>query len=794
MNKVFVSPHFDDAVCSCGCLMTQFVKQSHRVFLVTVFANKHNNELSPFAQELHNEWSKNGLVNRELENKKACDILKVTSVNLKFDDAIYRKVGNQFLYPINNGDIFNKINVYDKLLPCEIAHEIMNNFGKYGYEYYFPIGKGKHVDHLLVKEAGLILIKYGYKVIFYEEFYYDDKPLIKKFNEFKYYCDIEEKIKAIMQYTSQLKMLFDGVDQHDVRMYFKKHFCENGNFFEKYYTLKKRVDQNNYIGINYDGKHDSCVAYFTNKIEFIGQEERFSRKKKDGRKPKKALEYLFNDFDVDLNDVEYVFPILSFKDSLKEWKSANMMDTYETIKNDMKNGLNFAYSLTDNPIFVRHHDAHAASAYFTSGFNGKVLICTIDGGNDFDPYSTNLYEGYNGKIKPILRLPDISIASDYLLVTAALGFKPLEGEGKVTGLAAFGHYNENLINQLKDILNDKNLIHKATRWVNVGSDDKAPTINITKYIGVFDNIIKNFSKEDIAFAIQYITEQRVKDLLAPYLKSYRKIACAGGLFANVKLNSFIKDMGFDEIFVHPAMGDEGLALGAVLYHKSQVQDFNPFEMNDVYFGQEIKYNNKDLERLLLKENLCYKFYKNNLEDKLAQLLKEFKIIALFQGRMEYGPRALGHRSILVNANDVNINKTLNKKLNRTEFMPFAPVVYDLQAKLLFKDLEGTQYTSKFMTITRKCTDLMKTIAPAAVHIDGTARPQIVDEKNNKFYYNLLKKYEEKTKMQSALINTSFNLHGEPIVSTPNEAIKSFKSAELDYLVIGKYLIWNKTKG
>ena len=161
--------------------------------------------------------------------------------------------------------------------------------------------------------------------------------------------------------------------------------------------------------------------------------------------------------------------------------------------------------------------------------------------------------------------------------------------------------------------------------------------------------------------------------------------------------------------------------------------------------------------------------------------------------MEYGPRALGDRSILVNANNNNINKILNNKLNRTEFMPFAPVVYDKQASILFKDLKGVNYTCKFMTITRKCTQLMEKIAPAAVHIDGTARPQIVDKKANEFYYNILKCYAEKTNNSSVLINTSFNLHGEPIVSTPQEAIKSFKNANLDFLVVNNYLVYSKNR-
>lgn len=795
MKKIFISPHLDDAICSCAGLINNYIKENHDVYVVTVFSNQVTpSELSEFAKELHSEWAENGSFDRVKENDEACRELKVKSINLNFDDAIYRKHLDKFLYPINDGSIFDKPSKYDAFLPYNIAFAIAQKFEFFGSEFFFPIAKGNHVDHAIVRQAGEILQKQGYKVSFYEEIYYDGNLNINNLKNSKFYLNQEEinqKISAILKYKSQLKMLFNGTDRQDLIEYFLENNYEKGKFFESYFS--PIVSQKNYIGINYDGKHDSCVAYFTNKIEFIGQEERFSRKKKDGRKPLHALEYLFKNYNIDLNNTEFVFPILNRNESIEYWKNSEMLDIYETVKDDMSNGLNFAHALTDSPKFVRHHDAHAASAYFTSGFKGKVLICTIDGGNDYDPYSTNLYVGENGKIKPLLCLPDISIASDYLLVTAALGFKPLEGEGKVTGLSSFGCYNQSLNNELLSILNDKSLIHKATKWGNVGDEKKCPTIEITDEIKVFDKILGKYTKEDIAFAIQYITESRVKNLLKPYLKKYKKIVCAGGLFANVKLNSYIKDLGFKQIYIHPGMGDEGLALGAILYHKSLIKPLKPLKFKNIYFGQDCKFGNKDLERLFVKENLKFVYFEKGLENKIAELLFDNKIIAICRGRMEYGPRALGDRSILVNANNNNINKILNNKLNRTEFMPFAPVVYDKQASILFKDLKGVNYTCKFMTITRKCTQLMEKIAPAAVHIDGTARPQIVDKKANEFYYNILKCYAEKTNNSSVLINTSFNLHGEPIVSTPQEAIKSFKNANLDFLVVNNYLVYSKNR-
>lgn len=790
MLKVFISPHFDDAICSCAANMLISKMRGNKVLLLTIF-NKGTKPYSDFAKELHYEWGAiNAPKKRYCENKNACKSLGIDFLNLNFEDALYRRNIQGLLYPRNDGQIFKEVQKEDSLLHFSIANKIMNLFSKIGTEFYFPIAKGHHVDHVIAYKIGCELIKLGYKVKFYEEFYYNANINISNYKKTRIFFDndmMTKKIKAICNYSSQLKMLFGSKNFSDILKYYKTKYFENDKFYETYYELKSN-NKVNYIGVNYDGKHDSTIAYYTDKIEYIGQEERFSRKKKDGRKPKKSFEYLFRHYDVDMNNLKYVFPILDYKESKKEWEEAQMIDIYKSIYKDMRNGINYAYDLTDNPIFVRHHDAHAASAYFTSGFLEKTLICTIDGGNDFDPYSTNLYEGNNGKIKVLKRYPDISIASNYLLITAALGFKPLEGEGKVTGLSSFGHYNENLIKELENILSDKNLIHKIAKWKNVGSETKTPKIKITKKIKVFNNVLKYYNKEDIAFAIQYITEEKVRKLLTPFKSKYSNIVLAGGIFANVKLNSFIKELGFEKIYIHPAMGDDGLALGAILFHISQTQNLLPFEMKNIYFGANYQYAKPDLERMLTNENLTFEYYDKNLEKTIAEKLAEGKIVALYQSRQEYGPRALGHRSILVNASNKNINDILNKKLKRTEFMPFAPVVYDKQAKFLFNDLDGTEYACKFMTITRSCTNLMKNIGKAAVHIDGTARPQIVDENTDKFYYNILKEYAKKTKNQSVLINTSFNMHGEPIVSTPKEAIKSFKNAKLDYLVIDNYLI------
>ena len=235
------------------------------------------------------------------------------------------------------------------------------------------------------------------------------------------------------------------------------------------------------------------------------------------------------------------------------------------------------------------------------------------------------------------------------------------------------------------------------------------------------------------------------------------------------------------------MGDVGQALGAALSTYSKYNsNLKPFKLDNVYFGPE--FTEEEIEKELNKNNLEFT-KEEDISKSVANLLAQNKVIAFFQGRMEYGPRALGNRSILYPATDPKVNNWLNKRLGRTEFMPFAPVTLLERASdcYLEEDLKKSYYTSQFMTIALHVTDYMKNNMPAAVHIDGTARPQLISEENNKVYYQVLKEYENKTGLPS-LINTSFNMHGEPIVCSPKEAIKAFLLSSLDALAIGNYLV------
>ena len=185
----------------------------------------------------------------------------------------------------------------------------------------------------------------------------------------------------------------------------------------------------------------------------------------------------------------------------------------------------------------------------------------------------------------------------------------------------------------------------------------------------------------------------------------------------------------------------------------------------------------------------YTYFKN-IESEIAKLLARGFVVARFNGRMEFGPRALGNRSILYQATDKTVNDWLNKKLRRTEFMPFAPATLAEYANKCYKNIKGAEYTAKFMTITFNCTNWMKKKCPGVVHIDGTARPQLLSREDNPSFYKIIDEYRKITGIPS-IINTSFNIHEEPIVCSPKDAVRAFKIGHLDYLVIGNYLVKNE---
>lgn len=433
---------------------------------------------------------------------------------------------------------------------------------------------------------------------------------------------------------------------------------------------------------------------------------------------------------------------------------------------------------TANPEFADHHACHAASAYFTQEHT-KGLAITLDASGE--GYCSKVYQCTEGDMKLVHQIPCYhSPAYYYGYITQILGFTPMRHEGKITGLAAFGKWEETY-----RILSS--FIHfnpKSSKFVNTGGYH-------LKVMKKLESALGSYSKEDIAAGIQKLAEELVCLYVDNLVQKYggggkANLFLAGGIFANVKINQRIDELdAVNSIYIFPNMGDGGLNLGAAMISKTLAdKDENRLNISNVFWGK----NYTDIEiKSSLEEVKLDVVISDNIEGGIAKLLSEKKIVCRFSGAMEYGPRALGNRSIIYEARDKDLNIWLNEKLGRTEFMPFAPFVRDVDASDYF-NIQGASLTPfKYMTMTCNVTDKCAQEAPAVVHIDRTARPQIITEKEHSSFYKILTAYKELTGI-GVLVNTSFNLHEEPIVNTPQEAIATFQKSKLNALAIGNFLI------
>ncbi len=434
----------------------------------------------------------------------------------------------------------------------------------------------------------------------------------------------------------------------------------------------------------------------------------------------------------------------------------------------------------DCPIkFLDHHYCHATSAYYTSGMTNSTVV-TMDGGGDGK--SGKIYKVTNGLFQELKSISSFdSMGTFYSYVTQICGFKAGRQEGKITGLAAYGE--PVLIPQLKQML-----IQENGGLTNVSN---------TFFLSALDELERllpaDFNHRDLAASVQQYSEDMVVSLVEHWLKqtNYSDIGLAGGVFANVKINQRVHEIpGVESVFVHPGMSDEGVPVGAALgmYYEMSGAKYDPefTTMDHVYLGPE--YSDEEIGRDLEAQGVEATLH-DEAEPEIARLLAEGAVVARFNGRMEYGPRALGNRTILYNATDPSVNYWMNEALQRTEFMPFAPVVMAEHAEKCFKNVAGAEDTARFMTVTFDCTDWMAQTCPGVVHIDNTARPQLVSERDNPSMHKVLAEYEKLTGIP-CLINTSFNMHEEPIVCSPFDAIRAFKLGKLDYLAIGNWIARN----
>jgi carbamoyltransferase len=552
------------------------------------------------------------------------------------------------------------------------------------------------------------------------------------------------------------------------------------------------------LGISSLDKESTVTLVENGKIVAAISEERITRVKQQAWFPLRSLETIFAQYQLksaDIDRVAFAFLPVDQEWSLRRqryWESVRFASKHFSLSSilhilnysrimlrstihtkihlSLIKGLEY-YDLLDKLVYVHHHQAHAAAAYFTSGFR-ECLVVTMDALGSGASGGVYLAQPETGP-RLIYQIPfPNSPAIFYQRLTAALGFTPDRHEGKVLGLAAFGNPNTDYPRVRKRFLAEPGQLFF-----------KDPMNPFFEY-----RMKKKYTREDLAAVYQRILEEIVCDFISYYLKKYKqtRVALAGGLFANVKANQRIAELReVEEIFIHPGMGDVGVGTGAALQVAFDHDRIRSYYLKDVYLGPE--YTDGEIKEALDKYGLKYERV-DEIERPIAQLLANGKIVGRFHGRMEYGPRALGSRSILVQATDANINDSLNKKLKRTEFMPFAPVILMEDASKCFKGIyKKGLHAATFMTTTFDCSDFMRGAMPAAVHVDGTARPQLITEEINASYYKIVKEYKKLTGIPG-IINTSFNMHEEPIVSSPDDAIRSFLEGSLDYLAIGNFLV------
>lgn len=556
--------------------------------------------------------------------------------------------------------------------------------------------------------------------------------------------------------------------------------------------------------------HDSAAAIIVDGcIIAAAQEERFTRVKHDSSFPIEACKYCLAEAKLTLNDIDkvvfYEKPFIKFERILETHirvapKSIKTflktmpiwLKTKLNMRKLLKKELSVLGKYNGMIFFSEHHLSHAAFAYYTSEFLDSIIL-TIDAVGEWT--TTSVIYGKNNKLEIIKEqhFPD-SIGMLYSAFTYFLGFKVNSDEYKLMGLAPYGDklseqtqkFIKLIEKNIVDISNDGSIILNMDYFAY---EHSMVMINEKKWKELFaldkrrENSAITQSHKNLAFAIQFVLEKIIK-LLCITLEGYSKNLCiSGGTALNCSANGMLlKQSSFDAIYVPFSPGDAGAAIGAALFVYYSEEGKNERASNkSPYLGP--MYTDSEIKREVEKNNLKYEYIHDfpRLCDKTAKLISEGKIIGWFQDRMEFGPRALGNRSILADPRIHNMKDKINRKIKfRESFRPFAPIVLEEYSN----DYFDLQIGSPYMMFT--CTVKNNTL-PAITHIDQSARVQTVNREMNPKIHMLLNSFY-KAYGCPVLLNTSFNVMGEPIVCSPQDALSTFEKSGLDYCVIGNYLI------
>jgi len=554
------------------------------------------------------------------------------------------------------------------------------------------------------------------------------------------------------------------------------------------------------------GSHDAAAALF-DEYELLAavQLERLTRVKGDGREhPDLAIDEVLSIAGATRRNVDVVcfsrseFPTIFYKNirgvrwirekyrkyvekNTRRYMPPEFLRYHTPRIDDIFKVAEFrrASSFRDDTqvYFYNHHEAHALAPLFYTDWDDALLV-TADGGGDTVNYShRHLADGvlttiYGGEECLLTDLPADSLGQAYETMTAALGFIPRRHEGKLTGLAAFG----------RPVLAEE---IGARFFVDESGRVRSKFADLDEMHGFLRGLAAGVSREDVAASIQQVLEDTMLRSVARLLERHkaRHLGLAGGVFANVRLNRVLAEqLPLAEIFIFPAMGDEGMPAGGALCYLLHRDGLDHWlgrrrPLRDVYLGRDYT----DAIDKTLEGSAGVRRTAEPPVEGAARRLSAGQLGAVYTGRMEYGPRALGARSILANPARRETHDLLNTRLARSEFMPFAPVIAAKNAATVFDVNSVNAYACRFMTITCNVKPQWRERLAAVVHVDGSARPQIIERDSNPLYYDIVAAFERDSGLP-AVVNTSFNVHEEPIVNKPSECLKAMLDGRIDFVV------------
>lgn len=567
--------------------------------------------------------------------------------------------------------------------------------------------------------------------------------------------------------------------------------------------------------------HDSAASLIKDgDIIAAAQEERFTRIKHDRNFPIKAIEYCLQEGRISLHDVHSIVffekPLLkferlletylalapkgfsSFRRALPVWLHEKLFQKKILIDRlcgiSGKSDQGAKNTIKQKLLFSDHHLSHAASAFYPSPFEEAVVL-TLDGVGEWASSSVAVGKGNALDIEKEISFPH-SLGLLYSAFTSYLGFRVNSGEYKVMGLAPYGkpHYAKTIFKYLVDVKED------GSFRLNQQYFDYAGGLSMIspEFSALFDGEARKPEDKitqrhkDLAASIQFVTEEIVSRMVRALAREYHGIenlCLAGGVALNCVANGrLLKEGHFRNIWIQPAAGDSGGALGAALaahylhYKQSRTVLFGQDCMKGSLLGPS--FNDEEIEQALKDAGAVFE-RRDDFIDVTAKAIADQKAIGWFQGRMEYGPRALGARSIIADARSPTMQRDLNLKIKfRESFRPFAPSILEKQKSIWF----NLNRESPYMLFTAKVEKERTGSIPAVTHVDGSARIQTVKESDNPIYHQLLQRFFEITQCP-VILNTSFNVRGEPIVCTPKDAFRCFMGCDLDMLVIGPFVLY-----